>query len=266
LILFYLWFGGSGCSLNKFLISFTLVFSLIFTVISVTEWCEHGALLPSAVVTLYCYFVLFGAMTADPSQCNSWESNGMAQLIIGLLTSAFSICYAAWNLANSDSVFGNVGKTSPEGESHKPLTDEERGITSGKSDDTSPAKSNTNLVSAPTTTTTVNQESPKPKNDGVDEIDDQEMEEDAQTLARSSRTTTIFHLILTSAAMYMAMLLTNWGSRQGVEDETHGGGGDTAYNLSVETMWVKIITEWVTGILYIWTLIAPYVLTSRDFA
>jgi len=67
---------------------------------------------------------------------------------------------------------------------------------------------------------------------------------------------------MTAAAMYMAMLLTNWGSLQQVENP----GSSISYDLSVESMWVKIVTEWLTGLLYIWSLIAPYVLTNREFS
>jgi len=254
LILFFLWFGGAGCSLNKFLISFTLVFTIIFTIISITEWCEHGALLPSAVVTLYCYFLLFGAFSVDPSSCNTFNSSGLFQLIVGLIFSAFSICYAAWNLATSDSVFGNAGQ--PEG--HQPLTDVEKGdVTSPKASEV--PKSNSNLVSAPTSATS-GEGATSPKTN-QDDIDDKDMEEDAQTLQMNSKSTAIFHLVMTAAAMYMAMLLTNWGSLQQVENP----GSSTSYDLSVESMWVKIVTEWLTGLLYIWSLIAPYVLSNRDF-
>ena len=60
-------------------------------------------------------------------------------------------------------------------------------------------------------------------------------------------------------AMYIAMLLTSWGSRQEIEDTK------LSYDLSIQAVWFKIITEWLTIILYLWTLIAPYVLTDRDF-
>eukprot|EP00456_Euglypha_rotunda_P043040 TRINITY_DN33629_c0_g1_i2.p1 TRINITY_DN33629_c0_g1~~TRINITY_DN33629_c0_g1_i2.p1 ORF type:complete len:108 (-),score=11.97 TRINITY_DN33629_c0_g1_i2:76-399(-) len=76
----------------------------------------------------------------------------------------------------------------------------------------------------------------------------------------------MFHLVLASASMYMAMLLTNWGSREEAESDSGANTSDTAYNLSVEAMWVKIVTQWVSGILYTWSLVAPYVLKDRDFS
>lgn len=50
-----------------------------------------------------------------------------------------------------------------------------------------------------------------------------------------------FHYILAAASMYMAMLLTNWGSTQGSIHTAQGD--DTAYNQSVESMWIKMATR-----------------------
>jgi len=228
---------------------------MVFTIVSITEWCEHGALLPSAVVTLYCYFLLFGAFTVDPSSCNTWNSTGLVQLIIGLIVSAVSICYAAWNLATSDSVFGRTGGAS---DTHERLADSEEG---GISKTDEPPKSNSNLVSAPATATTTSSEATSPKSPKQDDVDEKDMEEDAQTLQTHSKSTAIFHLVMSAASMYMAMLLTNWGSLQQVENPD----SSISYDLSVESMWVKIVTEWITAALYTWSLIAPYVLTHREF-
>lgn len=57
-----------------------------------------------------------------------------------------------------------------------------------------------------------------------------------------------FHLILACAMTYMAMLLTDWGAGT--------SGSETA-------MWVKIVTSWVTMILYGWSLAAPHCCPDR---
>lgn len=67
----------------------------------------------------------------------------------------------------------------------------------------------------------------------------------------------LFHLTLMSASMYMAMLLTNWG--------VNGYNLDQNISVSEANMWVKIISQWITVVLYIWTLFAPAILTERDF-
>jgi len=67
-----------------------------------------------------------------------------------------------------------------------------------------------------------------------------------------------FHLLMATGAIYSSMLLTNWGAQSG---STQAAAVDT----SKESMWVKIVSQWVTYILYIWTLVAPLVLPGREF-
>ncbi|OAY75540.1 Serine incorporator 2, partial [Ananas comosus] len=62
---------------------------------------------------------------------------------------------------------------------------------------------------------------------------------------------TFFHLIFALASMYSAMLLTGW---------TSSTSGSELIDVGWTTVWVRICTEWATGALYIWTLIAPLVL------
>jgi len=57
-----------------------------------------------------------------------------------------------------------------------------------------------------------------------------------------------FHIIMTIASLYIAMLLTDWGT---IDKDTSG--------------WVKIISQWITIALYGWTIIAESVCINRDF-
>jgi len=66
----------------------------------------------------------------------------------------------------------------------------------------------------------------------------------------------VFYVIMILASFYMAMILTNWG----VVDTTNDNkaiGNVSAY--------VKISSAWLTILLYTWTLIAPRVLSGREF-
>lgn len=65
-----------------------------------------------------------------------------------------------------------------------------------------------------------------------------------------------FHAFMMFAAIYMAMMMTNWGSA------VTGGG---SLNNSWATVWIKFCAQWVTISLYLWSLIAPMVCTSREF-
>jgi hypothetical protein len=61
-----------------------------------------------------------------------------------------------------------------------------------------------------------------------------------------------FHLVMAMGSMYSAMLLTNWGTESG--DST-----------SVESLWIKLATNWLTYALYLWTMVAPLALKGRNF-
>ncbi|GCB63197.1 hypothetical protein scyTo_0014597, partial [Scyliorhinus torazame] len=64
-----------------------------------------------------------------------------------------------------------------------------------------------------------------------------------------------FHFILFLASMYVMMTLTNW----------HSHGPDfKRISSSWIAVWMKIASSWVCSSLYIWTLLAPLVLSKQD--
>jgi hypothetical protein len=54
------------------------------------------------------------------------------------------------------------------------------------------------------------------------------------------------------------MLLTGWGSK--------GMEGKDIIDVGWPSVWVKIVSQWVTAALYIWTMLAPIVFPDRDFS
>ena len=62
----------------------------------------------------------------------------------------------------------------------------------------------------------------------------------------------LFHFMMATGSIYMAMLLTNWG--------THSGQKNNAQ------MWVSIISQWISMVVYMWTLMAPTCLPDRTFS
>ena len=61
---------------------------------------------------------------------------------------------------------------------------------------------------------------------------------------------------LHSLQLYIMMTLTQWSKT----------GGDLAsYSSNDAAVWVKIVSSWLCAGLYVWTLVAPAVLTDRDF-
>ena len=66
-----------------------------------------------------------------------------------------------------------------------------------------------------------------------------------------------FHFVFAVASMYIAMLMTNWGSPSAV--------GKDQIDVGWTSVWVKIVSQWLMGGLYTWVLLAPLILRDRDF-
>merc|ERR1719150_2610608 len=67
----------------------------------------------------------------------------------------------------------------------------------------------------------------------------------------------LFHLMFALATLYIMMTLTNWfhPSSSNIEKFSANEGA----------VWVKIVSSWLCGALYLWTLVAPMILQDRDF-
>ncbi|EFJ19682.1 hypothetical protein SELMODRAFT_110336 [Selaginella moellendorffii] len=57
--------------------------------------------------------------------------------------------------------------------------------------------------------------------------------------------------------MYSAMLLTGWGN---------SAEGKDTIDVGWPSVWVRICTQWLTAILYVWSLVAPLLFPDRDFS
>ena len=67
-----------------------------------------------------------------------------------------------------------------------------------------------------------------------------------------------FHFIYAIASMYVAMLLTNWDTLKKTD-------GVVTIGQSWQSVWIKIVTSWLTIVLYLWTLWAPIALPDREW-
>jgi len=223
-------FGGSSCGLENAFMSITIVSTLIYTLISVF-FAEKGGLLPPAVVCLYTHYLCFSSLSSDPSSsCNSLSSGNQVHLIISLVIAACSITYASWNVANSNSLFSsNQDNEEEPTRSSKDVEKQlsEKASSGAAGDGTVPKEEDPEIAS----------------------------EEAIQYSTRNAK----FHAVMAAASMYMAMVLTNWSS---LEDADSASG---SYDVGRESMWIKITSQWVTIILYIWSLIAPTVCKDREF-
>lgn len=66
----------------------------------------------------------------------------------------------------------------------------------------------------------------------------------------------LFHIVFITATLYVMMTLTNWYQPNSSLD---------TLNANAASMWVKVVSSWVCVTLYGWTLVAPMVLSDREF-
>ncbi|XP_053680994.1 serine incorporator 1 isoform X2 [Anopheles nili] len=66
----------------------------------------------------------------------------------------------------------------------------------------------------------------------------------------------LFHIVFITASLYVMMTLTNWYQPNSSLD---------TLNSNAASMWVKMVSSWMCVLLYGWTLVAPMILTDREF-
>lgn len=84
------WFkpaGAGSCSLNTFLIVTALLLCLAFSLVSLHPLARGGSLFPSAVISLYCMYLLFSALQSEPKE---YECNGLGQTLTAVSSSTMA--------------------------------------------------------------------------------------------------------------------------------------------------------------------------------
>jgi hypothetical protein len=238
--LMFHWFKPSGagsCSLNILLITLTLLLCITISALSLAPFARKGSLFPAAIISLYATYLCFSALASEP---RDYECNGIgaqitaasgSTLAIGMLATLASVVYAAFRAGSNTHLFSLEGSTGePVNESEQALLNSEEGLTSAGLDGQTEGAA----------TSAVKRESSS--------------EEDSSPVTYNY---SFFHLIFALASMYIAMLMTGWGSVVQEKDRIDVGW---------TSVFIKIGSEWLTGLLYCWVLIAPALFPDRDFS
>jgi len=101
------------------------------------------------------------------------------------------------------------------------------------------------------------EKSPLIKSEGDDTTAEARLEDDEED--ETTYNYTHFHIAFAVGSMYVGMLLTNWMTLTGVHDTTV----DVDHGFA--SFWIKIVSGWITILLYSWTLIAPVLLPDREW-
>lgn len=218
IVLFYKYYGLSGCTEQKFFITINMLLSVALTVTSilpkVQEAQPSSGLLQASCITLYTMFLTWSALnnsTSDTCKPDIFKHDGKSfdtQALVGL--GIWFVCL----------LYSSI-RTSTNTQMSK-LTMSEHILVKDNSNDG--GERGTNY--------------------GTENLDNEQ-----DTVAYSW---SFFHFMLSLASLYVMMTLTNE-----VSGNLHGNQA---------SMWVKMISSWFGVAIYVWSLIAPLVLTDRDFS
>ncbi|XP_013886202.1 serine incorporator 1 [Austrofundulus limnaeus] len=247
-----------GCFINKFFIGFNMLLCVVASAVSVLrkvqEFQPRSGLLQSSFISLYTMFLTWSAMTNEPDQeCNPSllsifqqiasptlppveTENQTAVVIVGTEEPDLTSPYLQW--WDAQSIVGLVIFV---------LCILYSSIRS----------SNTNQVNKLTMVS--KQSSILAERGGSNDLSEESMgsrqvednERDAVPYSYS-----FFHFMLFLASLYIMMTLTNW----------YSPNADYTITSKWPAVWVKISSSWLCLALYIWTLVAPMILTNRDFS
>jgi len=250
IVLFYVYYAAGDCSLHKFFVSFNLILIVGMSVVAVLpkvqEHQPRSGLLQSSIISAYVVYLTWSAMSNNPdTKCNpnlveifdpSAHHNGTTPAPGGGSTHSSDgvfdwqsiVALGVWLFA----VLYSSIRTSSNSQVGK-LTMSEKTILQS---DSSPY------------------ERQRDDEDDTDAEKGQKVwdnEEDAVAYSYS-----FYHFMLCLASLYVMMTLTNWFKPS---------SDMTTLNANMASVWVKIVSAWLSVGLYVWTLVAPAVLSDRDF-
>ncbi|XP_068172251.1 serine incorporator 1 [Antennarius striatus] len=258
-VLFFVFYTKpDGCFINKTFISVNMLLCIVASVVSVLHKVQdsqpRSGLLQSSIITLYTMFLTWSAMTNEPDrECNPsllsifqqitsptltplQIENQTAVVILGTEEPVSTSPYLQWWDAQSIVglaifvlciLYSSIRSSS---------TSQVNKLTMASKDSV--------ILAEGGSSTDVSEESTGPRR----------AEDNERDMVQYSYS--FFHFMLFLASLYIMMTLTNWYSP------------DADYTITSKwpAVWVKISSSWVCLSLYIWTLVAPMILTNREFS
>ncbi|KAM7358876.1 serine incorporator TMS1 isoform 3-T3 [Cochliomyia hominivorax] len=229
--LLYIYFTQSTeCGLNKFFISINLILCVLVSIISVLpavqERLPQSGLLQSSLVTLYTIYLTWSAVANNPEKICN---PGM----FGIIEGNTSVTTVAPPTPNSKVTFDTTNIIG--------LIVWMLCILY-------------NCISSAVEVSKIN---------NTDEKRDAEAGSGDTKNAGDNETEgvtyswSMFHIVFVCASLYVMMTLTNW----------YKPNSDIElFNANAASMWIKIISSWLGILIYGWSLVAPAILTNRDFS
>lgn len=241
-VLIYVFFykGESECWMNIMLPTVNLAICATLSAISINSRIQDAhpskgtGLLQSAVVTAYCTYLIYSAVTSEPesSHCNPFNHVGgsLSSLLIGAAFTIVAVCFSTVRIASKGE---NIISSS-----------EDTSLTTNSPTETEPL-----ALGEGEDGEAVNPEADAAKKEADDE---------AEAVTYNY---TFFHITFLLGAMYVFMLITDWQTVSGIAE-----GDDYKVDHGFVAVWVKVATSWLAALLYLWSLVAPCLFPDRDFS
>jgi hypothetical protein len=256
-ILMYLFFTNQSvsprCGLNSVFITVNIIICFIVSVFSINPTIQKknpkAGIFPSAVVTFYCTYLVWSSISSEPVdwKCSTLDSPSNTSLIVGVSISILALVYSALRVSSSD-ITGKKKDKKKEKQNKEAERRRLLKIANPDLKDEDLDKSEENDI-----------ETGVPEEKVPNEEDDDKENDDAPV----SYSYSYFHFTFFLAALYLTMLLTNWLLPTSSEDANKNT------TISVDqgevSVWVKIVSSWLTCLLYMWTILAPIIFPEREF-
>ncbi|EIW84089.1 TMS membrane protein tumor differentially expressed protein [Coniophora puteana RWD-64-598 SS2] len=263
----YAFFAGSGCTLNRFFISFNLALCIVITVMcihpTIQEYNPRSGLAQSGMVAAYCTYLVVSAVSNHTHEtCNPLGRNAGASgttrtttVVLGAIFTFLAIAYSTSRAATQSTAL--VGKNK-KGPVQLPIDDSPHSEMDVVR--TQPGRTETPRYQALLAAVEAGAIPASALDEEEEDEDDYgETRDDERSGTRYNYSW--FHVIFAIGAMYVAMLLTDWNV---VSAESSADSEEVVYIGKSETaMWMRIVSSWVCMFLYMWSLLAPVLMPDR---
>ncbi|KAF8857930.1 membrane protein-like protein TMS1 [Acephala macrosclerotiorum] len=259
-IVMYIFFAKGGCTMNQTAITLNLIFLFIVSAISVHPGVQEGnpkaGLAQSAMVAIYCTYLTMSAVSMEPDDknCNPLiraQGTRTTSIVIGAIVTMLTVAYTTTRAATQGVALGGSGKSVrlPDEDEHDLVTQQPDSRREMRAAALRQAVEEGSLPA-----------------DAL--LDDDDESDYGNTKTDDERTSTqysyaLFHIIFFLATAWIATLLT-----MNIEESTKNGTVDdfAPVGRTYAASWIKIVSAWVCYGIYTWTLVAPIVLSDREFA
>ncbi|KAI9227611.1 MAG: serine incorporator/TMS membrane protein [Piptocephalis tieghemiana] len=291
--LLYIFFTGPGCTFNRVVITINLLLALIVCITSihpsVQEARPQSGLAPAAMVGAYGTYLVVSALvnapgtedeegyqdpTAPSCKPTNWvHGSKTTAIVVGATLTFLALAYSTSRAATQGKkwVKGQAGRD----HGYQALADHEDDALLHPPGGAPGGVDSVRLDEQPSQNPGMMRiEAIRSAEEGEDEDSSSSDKEDDEVHGVAYNYA-FFHIIFALAAMYVAMLLTNWNSVKVTSDplDPHPSppsiqrqGELVRVGQGIAAVWVKLVSGWVCYSLYLWTLLAPTLFPDRDWS